>query len=296
MIAETKFPAMGATAHVLVIGTNRLLDAARHRLMALEAKWTRFRPDSELSRLNAVGRADVSHDTRDVILAAISGWHDTGGRYDPTILPALRAAGYTRSFAQIDGYGTAEPPVPTPGCAGIVVSGNNVSMPAGVELDLGGIAKGYAADLLAAELLALGGRGLCVNIGGDLRVAGESPGGQGWPLYIDGARDRAKINLAEGAAATSMRTRRVWTRNGVPQHHLIDPSTGAPADSGIAAVTVLAGTATVAEVWAKAAFMTGPDDAARMLSAQDLNGLIVADDGTEFRTGDFAEHTIWMRS
>jgi thiamine biosynthesis lipoprotein len=144
-----------------------------------------------------------------------------------------------------------------------------VELEPGVRLDLGGIAKGYAADR-ACELLALAGPCL-VNAGGDVAVRGGA-----WPV---GVAPGLTLELAAGGLATSGRDRRRWVRGGREQHHLIDPRSGRPARSKALRVTVVAGSAADAEVLAKAAFLGGPVDAPHVL---------VTDDGRTVLAGGLA--------
>jgi thiamine biosynthesis lipoprotein len=303
---------MGTDVEVLTIGDPGAGEVAGTRAAAaierLEARWSRFRPTSELCRLNAAGGAPVvvSPETLELIEHAVSGWRATGGLYDPTILAALEAAGYDRSFDTMDRIGSEPgheraaadpaPKAPAPGCADITLDRlvRAVRLPPGVTLDLGGIGKGYAADLVAAELMATPGatwRGVVVNMGGDLRAAGDAPGPPGWVVEVEDPLDTGHtglLALASGAVATSTRLRRSWSRAGRAFHHLIDPRTGVPAQSGLASVTVLAGEAWRAEVLAKAAFVAGPSSAASIVAEAGATGLLVTDDGEVVELADLA--------
>jgi thiamine biosynthesis lipoprotein len=320
MTTERRFRAMGSVARVIVVtdeadGAKRLLDQAQARIEELESRWSRFRRDSELCRLNATAgqTAVVSAETFALITRAVDAWFLTEGRYDPTVLPALIDAGCDRTLVDVrdrDGDHRDKPrdephadPIAlpavglraAPGCAEIRLgpSARTVSLPVGVQLDLGGIGKGYAADLVAAELLAAGARGACVSIGGDLRCMGTPPWDEGWLVEVDdpfAARadvDTAKplmlLSIREGAVATTARTKRAWTHLDPPAHHVVDPATGRPADSGLAAVTVLAGEAWWAEVFAKAAFLAGPVEGLEVLAKADVSGFLVDDRGEVHR-------------
>ena len=287
-ISEAQFRAMGTDVTVLALGgTPDLAATAAAAIEALEAKWSRFRPTSELCRLNAAAGAPVvvSPETFALVERAVDAWRFTDGRYDPTILPALMAAGYDRSFDEITP--AAEPPgepVPAPGCRDIVLDRivHAIRVPAGVALDLGGIGKGYAADLVAHDLVHHGVRGALVNLGGDLRAMGESPLPHGWVVEVDdplATGTTGLLALAAGAIATSTRLRRAWTRAGREMHHLLDPRTGLPGAAGLASVTVIAGDAWRAEVLAKAAFLAGPVDGGRLVTDAGATGLLVTDDG-----------------
>jgi thiamine biosynthesis lipoprotein len=158
-----------------------------------------------------------------------------------------------------------------------------VFLPAGVALDLGGIAKGHTADRVAATLLAAGAASGMANLGGDVRVAGTSPDGESWLVGIEDphrpGRDLAVVALAEGAVATSSRTRRAWMRGGRLLHHLIDPATGAPAAGDVDAAVVVAGEAAWAEVLAKAALVAGSEEGAGLIRSFDATGLLVLGGG-----------------
>ena len=291
-----RFRAMGTDVEVLAVGADdatmvTLGALAVDALEAREARWSRFRPTSELCRINDAAGAPVvvSPDTFTLIARAVDAWRDTGGRYDPTVLAALEAAGYDRDFdavARDDDEMPGEPPG-VPGCAGVQLDRlvSAVRLPRSVALDLGGIGKGYAADGVSGELLDAhvpGVRGVLVNLGGDLRARGDAPEPHGWVVEVDDPLATGRTGLlafAEGAVATSTRLRRAWTRGGQAQHHLIDPATGEPAASGLASVTVVAGEAWRAEVLAKAAFVAGPDAASALVVGAGATGLLVTDDG-----------------
>jgi thiamine biosynthesis lipoprotein len=287
---------MGTDVEVLAVGADddamAVLGArAAAALEAREARWSRFRPTSELSRLNDAGGAPVvlSPGTYALVARAVDAWRDTGGRYDPTVLPALEAAGYDRDFAAVPRTGDTSPGSvgAAPGCADVELDPlvSAVRLPRGVRIDLGGIGKGAAADEVAEELLESAPsavRGVLVNLGGDLRAVGEAPPPHGWVIEVDDPLATGRtgvLALADGAVATSTRLRRAWSRAGEPMHHLIDPRTGRPATSGLASVTVVTGHASRAEVLAKAAFVGGADVAPALLAAAGATGLLVTDGG-----------------
>ncbi len=290
------FRAMGTDVEVLAVGADdaamaTLRTLAVAALEAREARWSRFRPTSELCRINEASGAPVvvSPDTFALIALAVDAWRETGGRYDPTVLAALAAAGYDRDFDAVsrDADVAVGSPPEVPGCEGIQLDAlvRAVRVPRGVALDLGGIGKGYAADGVSAELYDAeipGVRGVLVNLGGDLRARGDAPEPHGWVVDVDdplGTGRTGLLAVAEGAIATSTRLRRAWSRGGRVHHHLIDPGTGEAAESGLASVTVIAGEAWRAEVLAKAAFIAGADDGAALVIAAGATGLFVTDDG-----------------
>ncbi len=279
---------MGTTAHVVIVGGPSELDGmAQRRLQALEAKWSRFIADSEVSRLNRAGGAPcrVSADTFELIERAAAAWAATGGAFDPTVLPAMLAAGYDRDYRELVDDGEAGQPVASPGCAGVRLDRRSrlVMLPSDVAIDPGGIGKGLAADLVVADLLAAGAEGACVNVGGDIRVDGTGPEeGATWIVAVEDPRDDSReldrYHLSSGAVATSSTLVRTWTRNGVPMHHLIDPTTGAPSRGEAISATVVAGEAWWAEALTKAALLNGAE-APRLLDHLGTPGLVVLADG-----------------
>jgi thiamine biosynthesis lipoprotein len=301
-VEELTFPAMGTEVQLLAVGVENTgpLEEVRGLIALWEAWWSRFRTDSELSRLNAAsGRpVRIGEDTFALVEAAVEAWRLTGGRFDPTVLPALAAAGYDRSFECVDPDSPAAPVAPpgVPGCAGIALQRDTglAFLPAGVAIDLGGIAKGHAADRAVAALLASGAAGALANLGGDVRVAGAGPDGDAWTVGIDDphdpGRDLGVLTLAAGAVATSSRTRRRWVRAGRVFHHLIDPATGAPAEAGVDAAVIVAGHALWAEVLAKAALIAGPDEGAALVRRFGATGLLILDSGEVIRLRGLEEY------
>ncbi|MBN2622648.1 MAG: FAD:protein FMN transferase [Acidimicrobiales bacterium] len=287
--------AMGSDAHMLVVtepgtdatGAAGLLAGAWAHLDALEARWSRFRPDSEVSALNRGSGAPVvvSADTFTLVRHAVDAWKWTGGRYDPTVGAALVAFGYDRDFAGVAGRfapAAAGDARPAPGPAGIELDPgqSTVTLPAGVSFDPGGIGKGLAADLVAEALLAAGALGALVNLGGDLRAAGEPPEPGGWSVSLpDPLRvgyELARFSLPHGAVATSDRLRRRWRTSAGTAHHLIDPDTGRPSSDDTVAVSVVADRAWRAEALTKALFLGG---ASEMHRHPDVHAVVVTADG-----------------
>src|SRR5206468_2520497 len=203
-----------------------LVEEAREIIEDLEARWSRFRPQSEISKLNdGAGRpVRVSAETLDLVRLAMEGTRITQGRFDPTVLEAVIRAGYDRSFELL----ADDPGAPDSSLdvgfeeVRIDADASTVTLPLGVGFDPGGIGKGRAADLLVRELLARGAAGVCANLGGDLRVEGEGPAGGAWTVSVDHpmtGRRAAVLGLRNGAVATSSRIRRAWGPGTDRRHH-----------------------------------------------------------------------------
>jgi thiamine biosynthesis lipoprotein len=269
-VRQASFSAFTSTIELIGVDVSaREMDAARAYGLELAELWnatfSRFRPDSEISRLNARAGADtrVSEDLYWLLACAKDAWASTGGRFDPTVLPALEAAGYDRDIDLVQGGVAGDAaPMPAPGMRDVMLDPEEVTvrLPAGVRIDLGGIAKGAFVDRLATALMTWPGG--CVNAGGDLRVWGLPPSGPHWLVGIEDPRalgtDRLQVEILDaraGCVATSTSVKRRWrTANGTA-HHLIDPATGAPARSSLLSCSVLASTTVQAEIGTKALFM-----------------------------------------
>ena len=300
VVSTLEFPAMGSACRILVTGDGghehrSLLTGARRRIADLESRWSRFAPTSELCTLNAAdGGIRVSAETATLLALSVEAWSRTAGLFDPTVLTALEAAGYDRSFELLAAPGLPPRPPggrpgPTPGCDQIGIDADGrVAVPHGVRLDLGGIGKGRAADLVATELLERGADGVCVDIGGDVRVLGRSPDPAGWAVAINGAGelDLGVVDLSDGAVATSSIARRRWTGARGPAHHLVDPRTGEPVVGDLLSVSVLAAEALWAEVYAKAALVAGAADGVALLVDAGLAAVLVTDGHDVITAGD----------
>jgi thiamine biosynthesis lipoprotein len=298
-MARASFPAMGT--EVTVLATTGRVDGAAGRARRLFEDWerrlSRFRPDSELARLNAhAGRpVPVGGLLYRVLETALAAARATGGVYDPTMAHQLARLGYDRSFERVPARSPRREPVgPGGGWRQVRMdpAARLVTLPPGVGVDLGGIAKGMAVDA-AVERLGRGGLGpVMVNAGGDLRVGGRPPGGGDWWIVIDGRRGRLRVPLAAGALATSGVARRRWSQEGERRHHLLDPRTGEPARTGLWSVTAVAGSCAQAEVAAKVAFVLGRGPGTELLRGQGLAGLFAGEDGRWWPAGAWPAWTV----
>jgi thiamine biosynthesis lipoprotein len=257
------FHAMGTT--FIVVGPDEQnLRSARRRIEAVEAVCTRFDPTSELSRLNQApaGHVATSSDILAVLRVAETLRDRTDGLFDPAVGANVIAWGYDRTFTEINSR-TTHPKLDFHG--GWATTSNGVVREPGVRLDLGGIAKGWVCDQIVEAGLAV-----LASAGGDMRSASADTIAE----LIDPALDvvAARIPVGVGAAATSSTWRRSWMAGDTRAHHVIDPTTGAPAISPIVTATVTAATAAEAEAGSKAVMLQGVDGLAWCDSADWLTG------------------------
>lgn len=285
-LARERFRAMGTGVELIVEGSGAgvpaAIAAARAEIERLERMLSRFRHDSRLSRLNRMRRASVGRETAVLVARALALRDLTGGRFDPAVGAAVRAAGYDRTFEALLPDGPGADPVPGGGGIDVDVARGVVALGEGVLLDLGGIAKGYAADR-AAAILAEAGPALA-NMGGDVAVAGPARAG-GWPVGLETAGGTVSIALPGGGLATSGVDRRRWRRGGGEAHHVIDPRTGAPAATDLVRATAIAGSAADAEAIATALLVAGRAAAPRLAADLAIPALLVPVEGDHLMAG-----------
>lgn len=228
----------------------------------VEAACSRFRPDSELSRLPADGRpVRVSALLAELVAAALLAARRTDGDVDPTLGDALAAAGYDRTFVLI-GDGPVRDLVPgTRLWEQVRLDGDLLHLPTGVRLDLGATAKAWTADRCARAVVAECGGGALVALGGDIATAGDAPAG-GWRVLVRDLPDEPGCQIAleaGGALATSSTVSRTWRRDGRSMHHILDPRTGAPAAGPWRTVSVAAASCEEANTVTTAGIVRGLD-------------------------------------
>ncbi|HEX4540505.1 MAG TPA: FAD:protein FMN transferase [Acidimicrobiales bacterium] len=305
-LASVTFPALGTTVSVLVTEP-RAIPAARqaveHELAEMDAAASRFRPDSELSRLNGAGgaRVQVGPLLVTALTVALRAARLTEGDVDPTVGRALRLSGYDRDFAEVDRDGPAlvEAPAPAAGWQAVELDPAEgwARVPAGVEVDLGATAKALAVDraVAAAHVAAAhvaADCGVLVSVGGDLAVCG-SPPPDGWAVRVtddhrDGSGCGQTITVVDGGLATSSTTVRRWSRGGHDVHHIVDPRTGEPPRGPWRTVSVTARSCVDANTASTAAVVRGAT-AVPWLGELGLPARLVSEDGRVVTVGGWPD-------
>jgi thiamine biosynthesis lipoprotein len=303
--------AMGSSVEVVVVGCRpELLDVAKSSIDHHERHWSRFLPDSDISRLNHAAGSTVHIDPATVVLlqAMIDGWRATTGAFDPTMLAPLVNLGYAASWD--DSAAVTSLPLDALRRADLDLlvidkAQCTATTPRGMCLDAGGIGKGLAADLVAGYLIDAGADGASVSIGGDLAVRGRAPQADGWIIGIadpmcpgDTDVEDGQLMMVEGGVATSGTLRRRWVdAEGGSTHHLLDPATGRPVRHAreLIAATVVAGTAAWAEVWTKVLMVRGAA-ALEVLGDLGLGARVTYADATRSVNGAWSAFALPSRS
>jgi FAD:protein FMN transferase len=265
---------------------------ARDELRLIDETCSRFRDDSELTRLNR--SAGTAFPSSPLLLQALAVALDaaarTDGDVDPTVGRSMGALGWDSDFAVVVARRGAAPRmrvVPAAGWRRVRLdrARGTARIPAGVEIDLGATAKALAADRCARRVHAATGTSVLVNLGGDIALAGPAPAGGGWPIRVtddhrgDASADGQTIALAAGGLATSSTTVRRWRVGGVELHHIVDPRSGVPADEVWRTVSVVARTCVEANTASTAAIVRGAS-ASAWLERAGLPARLVRRDGT----------------
>ncbi len=298
---DVTFDAMGSHVRLLIgepgpgmAPAPAAADRAREFIVGFDAALSRFKPDSELSALNADPRKCVpaSELLRAAVKAGLTAAERSGGLVDPTLADEIESAGYVASRAGVPGAPLAvalgeaparHPASPNPAARWrrfeVDDAAGTISRPPGVRFDTGGAGKGLAADLLAAQLR--GYSRFIVDCGGDIRIGGADALVNAYEVHVEHplTGERAHVlRLGTGGVATSGLNVRIWRdANGRYAHHLLDPASGEPAWTGLVGVTALGETAVEAETLSKAALLSGPEGGRDVLAEQ--GGFLIHDSG-----------------
>jgi thiamine biosynthesis lipoprotein len=293
MLHRIDFHAMGSEILAIVEQESDQMPEKLMRVPEWFEEWeqvlSRFRYDSELTRLNQ--RADqpvqVSVTLWDVFQTAQIAHQTTDGLVTPTVLEALIEAGYDQTFESLlpySNYETFPASRTAPDLSGVACNptSKTITLPFGLGLDFGGVAKGWAAHQTMQRLQVDGP--VLLDAAGDIALSGPCSDGSPWligvadPLHPD--QDLEMLALYGGGVATSGKDHRRWLRNGQWQHHLIHPLTGLPAETDLLTATVIAPTMMEAEAAAKAVFILGSRLGMQWIESHPaLTGLLVMEDG-----------------
>jgi FAD:protein FMN transferase len=260
-VATAEWSVWTTTARIVVTDEDALADArelVKTQLDAIDRACSRFRPDSELSA-GTGGTTRISPLLAELVETALCAARETDGDVDPTVANALAYLGYDRNLSEVD-----DAPGPlvrrqVPGWQRIRLERRYLTVPDGIELDLGATAKAFAADRCARLVSTYLHVGVLISLGGDIATAGEAPEG-GWRVLVKDQADDPSCTVAVPAGtaiATSSTRSRTWRRDGRRLHHILDPRTSLPAEPVWRSVTAAAPTCVAANTATTAALVRG---------------------------------------
>jgi FAD:protein FMN transferase len=305
MIRLIEFRAMNTSVLLAAEGEGAIpgMYAAKTFIDECEQRFSRFLPASELSDLNrsAGDWHPVSNDLMDMLQLSMQYHAETDGIFDPAILSDLKQIGYDRSIDEIRASGVSIPARVSnrtlrPAFHEISFdrAENRVRLPRGMEIDLGGIAKGWIVEK-AAQLLHQYVEVCGVSAGGDILFIGQPLDGREWDVYLEDPRSPtemlAQLHIPSGAVATSSIMKRTWSQGEKVRHHLIDPRTGEPAKADWLSVTAISPDVMTAEVYAKAILIAGEKEVPNLLDGKpDLTFIAVDLDGSLSGSTNYKEY------
>ena len=311
MIRSIEFRAMNTSVMLAAEGEQAIpgMYAAKAFIDDCEQRFSRFLPGSELTELNhwAGNWIEISDDLMDLLQLSMQYYRETNGIFDPTILSDLKQIGYDRSMDEIRAQGVHVPvraSIRTSRLAfdeiDIDPAENKVRLPRGMEIDLGGIAKGWIVER-AAQLLNQYVDVCGVSAGGDIQFIGHPLDGADWDVYLEDPRSPTEtltqLHIPSGAIATSSVMKRSWSQGEKIRHHLIDPRSGEPAQTDWLSVTVISPSIITADIYAKAILIAGEKELPNLLAAkQDLTFIAVDHQGNLSGSADYKEYLYELTS
>lgn len=265
------------------------LEEALAEVQRLDALLSAQSPDSEVSRLNAGGRAPVSEDTARLLKAASELGAETGGLYDCTVYPLMELWGFPTKAYRVPRAEEIAALLPLVDGSQIRVTDGEVELGDGQRIDLGGIAKGYASARVMEIFKARGVSSAMVTLGGNVQTLGERPEGGGWRIGVQdplgGEACPAVIEAKDVAVVTSGGYQRYFEEDGKRYIHILDPRTGAPAESDLLSATVVSPDGTLADALSTAVFVMGLEDAAAYWQAHEgFELVLITNDGAVYVT------------
>ena len=298
--AEREFFAMDTVMQLRAYGpaAEDALAQAEAEIYRLEGELSCRDEHAALSRLNEAGGGTVSEETAALLQTALTLCEKTGGAYDPSLGALSQVWGFSTGVYRVPEPDVLAAAMQRSGAKHVKLDGCAVTLENGVQLDLGGIAKGYAADLLRAQLEKEGVTSATLDLGGDVFVMGRKTDGSDWRIAVKDPADTESylgvVSAADKFIVTSGVYERFFEENGVRYHHILDPKTGCPAESGLVSVTVLCENGAWADALSTACFVLGPDGALALrddLADQgtDFELILVTDDGRVLYTDGLAD-------
>lgn len=290
--------AMDTVMTLTVYGDEAFLDSAEAEILRLEALLSVTDADSDISRLNAQGTLTVDDTTLELLRRTLEASQRTGGAMDPTAYSLVRLWGFTTEEYRVPSQAEIDAALATVDAGNVQIDGNQVTLLNGAQIDLGAVTKGYTGAVLAQMAEEAGVEAALFQLGGNVQVYGQKPDGSPWRIEIqdpfDAAGRSALLTLPADvktmAVVTSGVYQRYFEEDGVRYHHIMDPETGAPADSGLVSVTIVCEDGFLADALSTALLVMGLEDAAAFWrESGDFEAVFIDEAGALYVTEGLAD-------
>lgn len=271
------------------------LDAASTEIKRLDALFSISSESGDIYALNHDHTVALHEDTRALLSRALEVSASTGGIFDCTIEPVMDAWGFTTQNYRVPSADELQQLLTRVDYKQVRQNGSDVSIPADVQVDLGGIAKGYTSDRIMQVLADNGVTSGIVSLGGNVQALGCKPDGSKWRVAVQDPENSeenfAVIEIEDEAVITSGGYQRYFEEDGATYHHIIDPRTGYPADSGIISSTIISHDGTLADGLSTSLFIMGVDDALDYWRAHsdEFDAILMDENGTVYVTDGIAD-------
>lgn len=271
------------------------LEAAKSEIERLDALFSISSESGDIYALNRDHAATLHEDTRALLSRALEVSASTGGIFDCTIEPVMDAWGFTTQNYRVPSADELQQLLTRVDYKQVQQNGSDVSIPADVQVDLGGIAKGYTSDRIMQVFADNGVTSGIVSLGGNVQALGCKPDGSKWRVAVQDPNDEgenfAVVEIADEAVITSGGYQRYFEDNGRTYHHIIDPRTGTPADSGVISSTIISHDGTLADGLSTSLFIMGVDDALDYWRAHsdEFDAILMDENGTVYVTDGIAD-------
>ncbi len=271
------------------------IEAAVQEINRLDALWSVGRENSEISRINCTGSGPVSPETGEILSLALDLYQETEGALDITIFPVMKLWGFTEEEQHVPAQEALREALDRVGADRIVYDGESVTLAEGQGLDFGAIAKGYTSTHVMQTLQEAGVSGAIISLGGNVQCMGHKPDGSEWRIGIRHPEEADTylgiLTLTDKAVITSGGYERYFEEDGKTYHHILDPETGYPADSGLASVTIISADGALADALSTACFVMGKERAAAFWQAhkEDFDMILMTTAGELYITEPLEE-------
>ena len=271
------------------------LEAAETEISRLDKLLSISSESSDIYQVNQNGSGELSEDTRELLASALEYFQETDGVFDCTIEPIMEAWGFTTHDYRVPDSSELSGLLPLVDASAVSLNGDQVNLPSGVRLDLGGIAKGFTSSRVMDIFAQNGVTSGIISLGGNVQTLGRKPDGSLWRVGIQDPGDLnsmfAVVKVADEAVITSGAYQRYFEQDEVRYHHIIDPRTGYPADSGLTSVTIISPDGTLADALSTSLFIMGPEKAAAFWQQHKdkFDAIMMTDDGTVLVTSGLAD-------